>query len=399
MPPPPGQGHKHDVRPFVDKWHLVPGDPFQQSLEKALEQSTTCAVFLGPEGMGPWEEQEMRAALDQRVKAGNTRVIPVLLPGATQPESKLPAFLRGATWVDFRGGLDDDAAFASLVAGILGKQPGRNPLQLLPRTSLHARKRVRDFMIAQLKQTQIDLGDVWRTETATLRLLERRCQLRYPQAWDLRDQLAGARSRAYGEKYALRTDAEDERHANFAEWEAELSGLLRHIGISEAGSARVINVGIGNGTERPSIYQSFAELVGVDIAEEILTQARTRLPNLRPVITPAEDLATIPSASYDLYISLRAFQSTLFDVEEALFQAWRVLAPGGRCLVSISDAHTSDHGLVRGILQGAGLEPDLNLPYLITDKIRRALSYDFGFREIGVRTGLYEVYVYGRKPN
>src|SRR5262245_9839439 len=66
------------LRPFLDKWHLVPGEPWQEALEKALDDSSTCAVFLGPQGLGPWENEEMRSALDERVRDKSLRVIPVL---------------------------------------------------------------------------------------------------------------------------------------------------------------------------------------------------------------------------------------------------------------------------------------------------------------------------------
>src|SRR4051812_29955514 len=69
------------LRPFLDKWHLVPGDPWQEALERALEESAACAVFLGATGLGPWENEEMRSALDAAVLHPAFRVIPVLLQG------------------------------------------------------------------------------------------------------------------------------------------------------------------------------------------------------------------------------------------------------------------------------------------------------------------------------
>lgn len=114
------------LSPFLDKWHLIPGNPWQEELEQALDTSRTCAVFIGPHGMGPWENVEMRSALDDRVKRSGFRVIPVLLPGAVLPErGTLPRFLSSLTWVDFRSGLQDAEAFRRLVAGIRGEPPGR----------------------------------------------------------------------------------------------------------------------------------------------------------------------------------------------------------------------------------------------------------------------------------
>jgi WD40 repeat protein/energy-coupling factor transporter ATP-binding protein EcfA2 len=113
------------LTPFLDKWHLIPGEPWQEALEEAIDASGSCAVFLGPAGLGSWENEEMRAALDIRVQQPEFRVIPVLLPGANLPErGRLPRFLARLTWVDFRPGLDDPDAFHRLVCGIQGIAPG-----------------------------------------------------------------------------------------------------------------------------------------------------------------------------------------------------------------------------------------------------------------------------------
>jgi WD40 repeat protein len=116
------------LKPWLDKWNLVPGEPWQEALEQALDSSRTCAVFIGLGGIRPWENEEMRSALQTHASKPDYRVIPVLLPGATLPErGELPRFLSRLTWVDFRGtdGLDDAEAFRRLVAGIRGIGPGR----------------------------------------------------------------------------------------------------------------------------------------------------------------------------------------------------------------------------------------------------------------------------------
>ncbi|MBU0510560.1 MAG: toll/interleukin-1 receptor domain-containing protein [Chloroflexi bacterium] len=111
---------------FLDIWNLVPGDPWQEDLENALEASRTVAVFLGPAGISGWHNEELRNALTTRVGNRSRRVIPVLLPGTTMPEDDdIPSFLQRLTWVDFRNGLDDEEAFHCLVAGIRGEAPGR----------------------------------------------------------------------------------------------------------------------------------------------------------------------------------------------------------------------------------------------------------------------------------
>lgn len=108
------------LNPFLDKWHLVPGVSWQEALEDALRDSATVAVFVGPSGISPWHNEELRAALDRAVRTRDEyRVIPVLLPEA-DPKA-VSGFLAGRTWVDFRAGLDDGEAFQRLVAGIKGE--------------------------------------------------------------------------------------------------------------------------------------------------------------------------------------------------------------------------------------------------------------------------------------
>ena len=114
-----------NIRVWLDKWNLIPGEPWQEGLEEALDGCRTVAVFMGPTSISPWENEEMRSALETRVRDNSRRVIPVLLPGAPDPRDRpLPRFLRRLTWVDFRGGLDDAETFNRLLAGIRGIPPG-----------------------------------------------------------------------------------------------------------------------------------------------------------------------------------------------------------------------------------------------------------------------------------
>lgn len=109
-------------RPFLDKWNLVPGMPWQHELSLALGDSACVAVFFGPREQGPWHNEEMQVALNRAVRTQDDyRVIPVLLPGSDP--SQVRGFLENRTWVDFRVGLDDAEAYQRLTAGIRGTAP------------------------------------------------------------------------------------------------------------------------------------------------------------------------------------------------------------------------------------------------------------------------------------
>ena len=111
---------------WLDKWNLIPGKPWQETIEQALQTCKACAIFLGPKGQGPWQHEEMRMAIDRRVTHQDVHIIPVLLPGSERPErSELPAFLTRTTWVEFQRSVEDEKeVFHRLVCGIKGVEPG-----------------------------------------------------------------------------------------------------------------------------------------------------------------------------------------------------------------------------------------------------------------------------------
>ena len=78
------------VRPWLDTWEISPGAEFKAVIRRALDRCDACAVFVGPEGLGPWQELELDAAFEG-AKRG-LRVIPVLL-GSAQREA-VPPILR-----------------------------------------------------------------------------------------------------------------------------------------------------------------------------------------------------------------------------------------------------------------------------------------------------------------
>ena len=107
------------IVPWLDEWELRPGVPWQRLLEEQIARIKSAAVFVGREGIGPWQRQELDGFL-REFATRNCPVIPVLLPG-TPVEPSLPRFLQGMTWVDFRVSQPDP--LARLIWGITGKRP------------------------------------------------------------------------------------------------------------------------------------------------------------------------------------------------------------------------------------------------------------------------------------
>src|SRR5690349_8647295 len=85
-----------------------------------LRASASCLVCVGPRGLRDWESGVVGLVLQRARQMRDARVIPVLLPGVSEPfdATTLPSPLDTQAWVDLRTGFDDQAAMLQLVAAI-----------------------------------------------------------------------------------------------------------------------------------------------------------------------------------------------------------------------------------------------------------------------------------------
>lgn len=56
---------------------VAPGEVLEQAIAQGIAQAKTLVVFIGSQGLGPWQEQELLRAH----QADTQRIIPVLLLG------------------------------------------------------------------------------------------------------------------------------------------------------------------------------------------------------------------------------------------------------------------------------------------------------------------------------
>jgi Novel STAND NTPase 1/TIR domain len=110
----------YGIRVFLDRWYLTPGQPWPQALEQTLAGCGAVAVFIGAEGLGPWQQRERDLALDRQGREPGFPVTPVLL---TRADPAL-GFLGLNTWVDLSDDQADPETLAILTAAIRGEPPG-----------------------------------------------------------------------------------------------------------------------------------------------------------------------------------------------------------------------------------------------------------------------------------
>jgi hypothetical protein len=152
------------VRVWWDKGNLLAGDEWESKTDSAFDRAHVVAVFIGPNGIGPLQSNEVQKGLARAAK-GDLRLIPVLLPGAG-PEL-VPPFLSIYKWVDFPS-IDNFDAYTWLKNAIRGISATVQPaspqpiavltnedLQMLPDLlfRLVARLRERPEMLQSLEVT------------------------------------------------------------------------------------------------------------------------------------------------------------------------------------------------------------------------------------------------------
>ncbi len=104
-------------------WHSIPGVSKQEQIEEALLNSTSCAIFIGPDRLNDWQNEQMRTAIQRRVEDNNDfRVIPIFLPNSTIQKQDIAPFLRRYECIKFKS-IKDEGAFQRLLSGILGIPP------------------------------------------------------------------------------------------------------------------------------------------------------------------------------------------------------------------------------------------------------------------------------------
>ncbi len=92
-----------DLLPWLDEWEVPPGRSWLRVLGQQLTQVRAAAVFIGKNGIGPWQLEEIEVLLQEFVKR-KCPVIPVLLKSAPEPENlQVPIFLSNKIkkWVNF----------------------------------------------------------------------------------------------------------------------------------------------------------------------------------------------------------------------------------------------------------------------------------------------------------
>lgn len=107
------------IKPWLDEREIKPGELWESALENQISTIKSATVFVGGSGIGPWQNIEMRAFINEFVER-KCPVIPAILASA-KATPPLPILLKSLHYVDFH--LSDPDPLVQLKWGITGEKP------------------------------------------------------------------------------------------------------------------------------------------------------------------------------------------------------------------------------------------------------------------------------------
>ena len=203
-------------------------------------------------------------------------------------------------------------------------------------------------------------------------------------------------SEAFDHKYAKYDYANDIRSIN-TDWSKVFNKIYNKKTNKPLNKVNILNVGVGSGNEASELFLNCENITFVDIAPNGLKNIKELIRKANTINDRAENLSIIRDNSYDLYVSLRTYNSSFFDVKKAIKEAYRVLKDNSVIIISISNGFldSEEKKIIPGIII-----PKLNFVdlYRGLDMVRYLSNIlsDFHFKDIELTPTNGELYISAR---
>lgn len=148
--------------------------------------------------------------------------------------------------------------------------------------------------------------------------------------------ISNAVSEAFNSKYGAYNYSDDTRSLDL-NWKENFMSFYKRSSVKPMSTTKILNVGVGSGHEAIALFSNCTRITFVDIAHGGLEKIKEQIPVSKVIVSNAVDLSSITDSSHELYVSLRTYNSSFFDVKEAISEARRVLKSNAEIIISVAN--------------------------------------------------------------
>ena len=267
-----------------------------------------------------------------------------------------------------------------------------NSLQSIKNNIYYSEKRISEFVKDQLSKYGLDISKEEisnnKTKDKLITLLIDKYNFSIKDANYI---VNTSLSNAFNKKYSLYDYKNDVRSINDA-WSDNFYKACKALSC-DLFNENIIDIGVGSGNEASVLFKDCKCITFVDIATDGLKKVKNIIPQSKIIVSSAENLEMINNNEYDIYISLRTFNSSFFNIEKALNEAKRILKTNSRIMISIANGFlSSNSSIITGLIIPGTEFVDI---YKGLDSVKYLshIMYRLGFEEFKLLTTSEELYL------
>lgn len=280
----------------------------------------------------------------------------------------------------------------------LNKQHYLNSHQSIRKSPYYSRNRISDLVIDKLRHRGMCISKKELNHNRNIaELCDYICRKYHLETHEASMLLDKILSESFNAKYSAYTYDHDARSAR-TQWSGFFHKVYRTIEKGRLEDKNILNVGVGGGNEAKELFSKCQNITFVDIAEEGLNVIKKQMPLATIFVNKAERLISIYDDRYDLYVSLRTYNSSFFDIEKAVGEAYRVLKNNGSVMISLANGFLcpSSGEIISGLIIPATEFVDIYGGYSMVNQVRK-FFIEAGFKDIRVFPSDIEIYMTAKK--
>ena len=216
----------------------------------------------------------------------------------------------------------------------------------------YSEKRISNSVINNLKSLGFIVSkkelNTNKKSTALATLLCNKYGIEYSEAIST---VHSAISEAFNNKYAAYNYSKDTRSLDL-DWKKNFIFFYQKSSSIPISSNNILNIGVGGGEGAINLFSNCTHITFVDIARAGLEKIKEKYPLSKIIVGNADNLSSIPDNSHDLYVSLRTYNSSFFDIKEAILEAHRVLKPNAIIIISVANGflYPEENCIISGLI-------------------------------------------------